>query len=218
MHRSLRAALLFVLPVLGGCGHYEMPDYQVTQQDDDFEIRTYAPQLIAEVTVQGTRQEAARAGFRQLAAYIFGGNQPQASLAMTAPVTQQSASTSIAMTAPVTQQQTAPNPAETGTAPQWQVRFMMPKTYQLATLPKPNDPAVSFRTLPAYRAVVVRFSGWVDQEQLAAEEKRLRDYVAAKGLTPEISPPTYAFYDPPWTLPFWRRNEIALTLAPSSKP
>lgn len=207
--RRFKAILTgMLMPLLAACGTsltggYESPDYTVVRQDGDFEIRQYAEQLVAEVTVSGTREDAVSAGFRQLADYIFGGNRPQKNIAMTTPVTQQ-AGEAIAMTTPVTQQ--------SGGLDSWQVRFMMPKQYTLATLPQPENPAIKLMMLPAYSAVTVRFSGWASDSSLRTEEGRLREYVTAKGLK-TTGAPAYAYYDPPWTLPFLRRNEIALRIA-----
>ena len=68
---------------------------------------------------------------------------------MTAPVTQQG-SEKIAMTAPVTQQ---------GDGNTWRVRFIMPSSYTMETLPKPNNPTVELKEVPAKRYVVIRFAG-----------------------------------------------------------
>ena len=105
----------------------EQPDYKVEKQDGSIEIRSYGPMIAAEAVVQGERKFAINEGFRLIAGYIFGKNEPQAKIAMTAPVEQQK-SQKIAMTAPVTQQ---------GEENSWTVRFIMPKSWTMQTLPAP---------------------------------------------------------------------------------
>ena len=110
----------------------EQPSYRVATKFDDFEIREYAPYVVAETEVSGTRESAGNAGFRILAAYIFGKNRGERKIAMTAPVAQ-AEGRKIAMTAPVAQAQGAPG--------SFVVRFGMPARFTLATLPEPLDPA-----------------------------------------------------------------------------
>jgi hypothetical protein len=198
---SIRNILLAVLAaILGGnaaMAETEQPKFTVLAQDKDFELRSYAPMIVAEVSVGGTRDEAVNAGFRILAGYIFGGNEPQAKIAMTAPVTQQKGE-AIAMTAPVTQQ------ARGG---DWLVRFTMPASFTMATLPKPTDARIRLVAVPGRKVAALRFSGFRTDEALAAQADRLATILSARGLKP-AGPPTFAYYDPPWTLPFLRRNEV----------
>jgi hypothetical protein len=178
---------------------YETPHYTVTATDGATELRDYAPRLMAEVQVAGSRSNAASAGFQVLAGYIFGGNEGAAKLAMTTPVAQ---SEVIAMTTPVTQ---------TAEGADWVVQFMMPSTYTLATLPKAKDPRIRFVELPASRQAVLRFSGLAMAGTLAAKAADLQVWIAAKGLKATAGP-MYYFYDPPWTLPWNRRNEVAFVV------
>jgi hypothetical protein len=175
----------------------EEPRFAIVVKDGSFEVRAYEPQIIAEVAVEGDRDAAINAGFRILAAYIFGANIPGASIAMTAPVTQQ-AGESIAMTAPVTQA-----PAGKG----WLVRFTMPASYRMETLPKPKDAHIRLIAVPARRMAVVRFSGLATQTVLDERAAELAGEIARRKLRP-VGRPLFAFYDPPWTLPFLRRNEV----------
>lgn len=167
------------------------------------EVRDYAPQIVAEVIVRGGRGEAASRGFRPLANFIFGANAPRAKIAMTAPVTQARGGEKIAMTAPVLQ---------TREGEPWRVGFIMPEGYTMETMPRPNDPSVRLREEPARRMAVIRFSGFAPEDRLDRQEEALARAIAAQGLRP-IGPPTYAFYDPPWTPPWMRRNEIMVEVA-----
>jgi hypothetical protein len=197
-------SVLFLGAALWGpiMSNVEHPKYKVSERSGNIEIRDYAPMIVAETEVKGERREAISKGFRIIADYIFGNNTAAQKVPMTAPVTQQG-SEKIAMTAPVTQQ---------GGGDTWRVRFIMPSKYTLATLPKPNNPAIELKEIPERRFAVIRFSGMAGKESLERHSKELDDFLSAKGLIP-LSPPTYAFYNPPWTLPFLRRNEVLVEIA-----
>ena len=179
----------------------ERPEYEIEATNGAIEVRSYAPMIGAEAVVEGERKTAINEGFRLIAAYIFGANQPNAKIAMTAPVLQQKRT--IAMTAPVTQQ-------SAGDA--WTVRFIMPKSWSMETLPIPNDPRISLRPCPARRFVAITFSGLATSNVLQTRTDELRRYITDHKLA-TTGEPVLAFYNPPWTLPFFRRNEIMLELA-----
>jgi hypothetical protein len=183
----------------------ERPKYKVVLSSDNIELRDYAPMIVAEAEVTGERRVAIGKGFRLIADYIFGNNTASEKVAMTAPVSQQ-ASQKIAMTAPVTQQ---------GEGNSWKVYFVMPSKYTMETLPKPNNPAVRLKQVPGKRFAVIRFSGMGGEDSLKRHTKELDEFLSVKGLTP-LSQPTYAFYNPPWTLPFMRRNEVLVEVPPNA--
>jgi hypothetical protein len=194
------AALLAAAALTGTVmSDVEQPSYTVVKTDGAIEIRDYAPMIVAEVDVSGPREESISTGFRMIADFIFGNNVSAQKLAMTAPVIQQS-SEKIAMTAPVIQQ---------GEANSWKVRFVMPASYTLETLPKPNNKQVKISTQPEKRFAVIRFAGSTQNENVAEHEALLRAYLAEHKLR-AIAPATYAFYNPPWTLPPLRRNEVMI--------
>lgn len=191
------------LVLLGGAlagpivSNVEQPKYEVVSAAGNIELRDYAPMIVAEVEVKGAREPAIQEGFRIIADYIFGNNVSAQKVAMTSPVTQQ-AGEKIAMTSPVTQE---------GEGDTWRVRFVMPASYTLETLPRPANPAVSLREISGVRRAVVRFTGLAGKDSLARHTADLTHFIAANGLQ-AAAPPTYAFYNPPWTLPFLRRNEV----------
>ncbi len=160
--------------------------------------------IIAETVVAGTQVEASSAGLRAIAGYIFGDNKradaSAAKIAMTAPVTleKQATSQKIEMTAPVTMDRNGDK---------WRVHFVMPSQYTLADLPKPNNPTVQLREIPSKKVAALRFSGFAGEDKVAGKTKALTDWVIAKGLA-AVNTPQLARYDPPWTLPFMRRNEV----------
>lgn len=186
----------------------EEPKFDILSKEGDFELRLYAPMLVAETLVSGSQDEASSRGFRVIASYIFGDNKSAAAgaqkIAMTAPVLleRQNAGQKINMTAPVTMDKIGD---------QWRVHFVMPSQYKIADLPTPNNPAVTLREIQASKYAAVRFSGFSGEEKVAAKTKELTDWVIARGHA-AINTPQLARYDPPWTLPFMRRNEILVEI------
>jgi effector-binding domain-containing protein len=182
----------------------EEPKFSLLEKDQSFELRLYEPKIIAEVEVDGDMSAASRKGFRQIADFIFGNNTAQSGksekISMTAPVAIKPASEKIAMTAPVGVQQ-----SEKG----WRVSFVMPSQYTLETLPKPNNPQISIKQLPAKKFALIRFSGLVDEEKMQAKSAELNQWITMKKLNP-VGIPELARYNPPWTLPFLRRNELMI--------
>lgn len=206
----LKVVMMSVALLLHGSiamAKYEEPDYKLIKKTKNIEVRWYAPTLIAQVAVQGSRDAAISSGFRKLADFIFGNNKSSTQkgasekISMTTPVIQQ-ANEKIAMTTPVVQQ---------GNANQWTVHFVMPKKYTLKTLPKPNNKDISIQTTKPYKAIVIRFSGLSSQRNLRKHLSKLDDYIKNNGIK-TLGQPIYAFYNPPWTLPFLRRNEIMYKL------
>ena len=179
----------------------EQPQYSVVESQGKIEIRQYAPLIVAEVEVKGERLKALNQGFRLIADYIFGNNLSSQKVPMTAPVMQE-AGEKIPMTAPVTQE---------GTGDSWKVRFVMPSAYTLDSLPKPKNSAVHLIALPARKAVVIRFSGSNTDKNVFSHRDSLLKYIADQHLSVAGHPET-AFYNPPWTLPFLRRNEIMVEI------
>jgi effector-binding domain-containing protein len=195
---SVILILLLAFTMLGPLmSNVEQPIYQVIRSERNIDIRQYAPMIIAEVEVQGKREEAVGSGFRMLADYIFGNNTVQQKISMTATVQQQNGE-KISMTAPVQQQ------SQNGA---WKVSFVMPSKYLIDTLPKPNDETVALKEVPAKTYAVILFSGLNSNENILLHEKQLMQYVEINQIT-TVGSPKYAFYNPPWTLPFLRRNEI----------
>lgn len=163
----------------------EEPVYQVEKawEAEQIEIRAYAPRIMA---VTGMNEDS-DSGFRVLAGYIFGGNAEEQKIAMTAPV-----------------QQTMAGEKE--------MAFMMPAEYALKDLPQPEDQRVSFREAPAYTAAVIQFSGWASAEKADENWQQLQRFLIAEGID-ITGEPTLNQYNPPWTLPFMRRNEIIVPVA-----
>lgn len=184
----------------------EEPKYSVLEKEVPFELRSYEPMILAEVQVEGDLDEASSQGFRLIAAYIFGQNQSSQKMAMTAPVTideQGVKNEKIAMTAPV---------GIESSAGKWTVSFVMPTQYTMDTLPKPLNPAVKLRQIPAAKRAVITFSGFYNPQKVAEKTLELEAWMKARNLQ-GAGTPHFARYNPPWTLPFMRRNEVMMNVA-----
>lgn len=183
----------------------EEPKFSLIEKSGDFELRSYKPMIIAETMVEGSLGEASNAGFRLIAGYIFGGNKSRQDassekIAMTAPVTVEQSSQKLAMTAPVVVE---------SKGDRWRVHFVMPAGYTLNSLPIPDDPRVSLREIAEHKTAVIVFSGFAGEDKVKDKTAELSDWIISKGLTPTATP-QLARYNPPWTLPFLRRNEILI--------
>lgn len=186
----------------------ETPAYTVESTQEGFEIRRYEGRLVAEVEVEGDPNTASNAGFRILANFIFGANAARSEVAMTAPVDRRQAET-IEMTAPVDRR--ASKSKGEGDDERWVITFTMPSKYTKDTLPTPTDSRITIRELPATTFAVVRFSGAPSEKAVQRRIAELREAIADAGYETR-GEPTYARYDPPWTLGFLRRNEIMIEI------
>ncbi len=202
------AAVLLASGMEGGCAtSIEEARYEVVSKTNNFEIRDYAPHVVAEVGVAGTLEDAGNKAFNSLFNYISGGNRTRAKIAMTAPVSQGPASEKIAMTAPVGQQR-----AEGG----WVVSFTMPASYTLETLPEPADPKVKLRTVPGCRMAAVLYSGVWSEKRYLRYKQELETWLKANGCS-VLGEAVWARYNPPFTPWFLRRNEILIPVAAEAK-
>ena len=211
----------FLIPLLvgllftGRAMAIEEPKYEVLLAESSFEIRHYASTLIAEVTTEGDMDEASSKGFRLIADFIFGTNQVADSsthekIAMTAPVTVEPQSTKISMTAPVTVEPQSDH-TNMELAKQWRVHFVMPSRYTLASIPKPKNSLVSLREIPSKHYAVFQYSGFNSVARVQSNMQELTAWAHKKNLK-LIGTPQLSRYDPPWTLPMFRRNEIMVEI------
>lgn len=205
MNRAACLAFAAALAAPSAMASIEEPRFESIKSAGEFELRLYAPMIVAETVVEGDLWGASNDGFRVIAGYIFGNNEsvtaPGAEkIAMTAPVT--TVPEKIAMTAPVATQAEGAG---------YRMHFVMPSRYTMATLPRPKDERVKLREVPAQRMAVVRFSGLAGEGKVKDRTEALLAWVRAEGLEP-AGAAQLARYDPPWTLPFLRRNEVLVPL------
>jgi len=179
--------------VFGTRGDTETPDYEVVRTlTSGVEIRRYGERLAAETAVEAT-PGARNAAFRRLADYIFGGNADERKIAMTAPVATAAAGGELVM------------------------RFFLPTAIAPDEAPAPRDPRVRLVAVPAETLAVMRFSGRPSDARVAEKTDELLAALDRAGIEPAGRPEAF-FYDPPWTLPPLRRNEVAVPVAPEADP
>ena len=152
----------------------EKAKYTVLEKEDDFELRQYEPQIVAETFVEGDLEDVGNDGFRRLYAYISGENTKKQSISMTAPVGQEAGSEKIAMTAPVSQEKKDN---------QWRITFLMPAEYTLETLPEPIDERVKLAQEPGRLMAAVKYSGTWSKEGYEENKALLEEYIRRRGLT-----------------------------------
>jgi len=211
-----RLALLVGLLWMQSAMAIEEPHYDVRISQGPFELRHYGPTLVAETVVDGDMDAASGKGFRLIADYIFGnnraaGSQQAAKIAMTAPVTMEPQSSKIAMTAPVTIEPQSHDTSIAG-AKQWRIHFVMPSQYTMANIPKPNNRAVTLHELPSKYFVVLRYSGFNSMARVQEKTNEALAWTKQQSLK-VVGTPQLSRYDPPWTLPMFRRNEIMVEVA-----
>lgn len=188
----------------------EEPAYTVIENKDGYEIRAYESHILAQTTVTGTYNEAMNQGFRIIASYIFGGNTKNESIAMTAPVSEntmskESVSESIAMTVPVSEVTNLEQNNE------HLISFMMPAKYTLETLPTPDDKRVKLVEKPERIAAVLTFGGYGSEKTFASKKELLLTKLKAGGIE-AIGPAEVARFNPPFSSPFLLRNEIIIPI------
>jgi len=187
--------------VIGIRAGTEEPQYEKQPLTTAVQIRRYGRRIAAETTVRADDDQARSEGFRRLAGYIFGKNHRQAKIAMTAPVAQQKEI--IAMTAPVAQLSSPPGDSV--------IRFYMPSQWSLASLPSPGDSRIRLTEVPAETLAVLRFTGSRSPATITRRIDELLVTLRNNDIQTAGEPQAW-FYDPPWTLPCARRNEVAVPI------
>lgn len=189
---------------LSACTSVASPKYSVLSKRNGYEIREYEQYLVAEVEMKGLYKESLNQGFRVLFDYIRGNNERRESMEMTAPVIRGTVSKSetIEMTAPVLQE---------GRENGYVISFVMPKKFSLETLPRPKDPRVVLREEKRRKVAALRFTWYATEEGTRKKTEALATLLARDGIQ-TISPFRTAQYNPPWAIPFLRRNEILVDI------
>ena len=200
-----RTLILFFILITNQLMATEEPEFTVLFQEGNLEIREYEPRIIAHVKTIGDFDDASSKGFKMLADFIFGYNtinNTSKKISMTAPVSTSLSSKKISMTAPVL--------AENNNN-EWSIAFVMPKEFTIKTLPVPNNQNIRITALPKEKFAVIVFSGLVRESSYDKKVNLLNEFIKKKKLTP-LSTIQIARYNPPWTLPFFRRNELLIKI------
>ena len=167
----------------------ETPKYQTLIKEGKFEIRDYDPMIIAITSVNSNYSDAASTGFRRIANYIFGGNNKQMNIAMTAPV--------------IVNTPSSEN--------EYDILFVMPSKHSLEDLPLPNYDNVTLKTKMLGKTAVVSFGGWATENRAVYYKNKLEKFIE-KNNYEILSDYMVAQYNSPWALPPFRKNEIIVTI------
>jgi len=177
---------LLVVLVNAGCAAvragYDTAPYKMLRHEGRFEVRQYPDLMLVSTPLKGSD-----GSFMRLFRYIQGQNEARKKIAMTTPVFMERGASNGMMA------------------------FVLPATLQSGEAPVPTGPEVALRTLPGGRYAVLRFSGGMNESRERRQLARLRDWLAAAGLK-TLEEPVFGYFDPPWTPPFMRRNEVMLRL------
>ncbi|MBT8344450.1 MAG: heme-binding protein, partial [Sulfurovum sp.] len=198
--------LIMILTLKGTLMAIEEPKYTLIEKNDTFEIREYAPYVVAQTKVTGTFDEMGKQAFSILFKYISGENKQRSKIKMTAPVIQESSmreGQKISMTAPVIQEMDK-NDKKSAT-----YSFVMPETFKLDTLPLPLNKRITLKEIPAREVAVLQYSGSWSEKRYKQNEAILFKALDTLGIT-TIGKPIFARYNSPFALWFMRRNEIMI--------
>jgi effector-binding domain-containing protein len=192
---------IFFIPAMAT----EEPDFKLISEEGDFQIREYEPKIIAQVEVEGNFDEASSKGFKLLADYIFGNNLldgESKKISMTTPVEMTPLAENLIMTSSIMDDQVNNK---------WSINFVMPQEYSLDTLPKPNNSQIDIIEVPSEKYAVIIFSGLVRESSYTDKAKLLSNYFKQNNFE-KRGAIKIARYNPPWTLPFFRRNELMVKI------
>jgi hypothetical protein len=134
-----------------------------------------------------TSKGSENSAFGILAGYIFGDNDKKEKIGMTAPVVTTNES----------------------------MAFVMPGRYDLESLPKPLINQIEIDSIGPRTMAVIKFSGFAGPEKDERYFNLLLDTLKKHGIEPEGE--AYIMrYNPPWTPPFMRRNEVTIKVSKKS--
>ncbi len=168
----------------------ETLDYKIISKHKGFEVRHYSDMLIATTKVQADYKSSTSSGFRRIASYIFGGNDKEMKIAMTAPVI-------------------ADCPSEG--LKSYNISFVMPKEHSMIDLPKANTSQVSIQKESFGEVAVLSFGGWATESRSMDYQKKLSELLSKNKI--EVKGGfMVAQFNSPWTLPMFRKNELMVRI------
>lgn len=161
----------------------ETPKYETVKIDDKIEIRDYPELMVATTAMKSDRDNS----FMTLFRFITGANEGNQKIEMTAPVLIASGKDARTMS------------------------FIVPKATVETGVPKPTGDSVTVCKLEASRFVALRFAGKRSAQTEGKAVEKLRTWMSTEKLEAK-GDPIFAYYDPPWTPVFMRRNEVMLRI------
>ncbi|MEH6585047.1 MAG: heme-binding protein [Halioglobus sp.] len=181
MKRFYTTLLALTLGNTAMASDIEEPSWTLVETLDQVELRDYAPSIQAVTQLEHSGQTSS--GFQRLAGFIFGGNETGEKIAMTAPV------------------------EETLQTDEPVMAFTLPSEYTLSDLPVPADASVTIQSVPGRTMAAIQFSGWATAGKVERNTEALIETLEQYGID-AVGKPSLNQYNPPWTPPFLRRNEI----------
>jgi hypothetical protein len=205
-----KRSLLFVFIIfqsacsIVGIRSEEEAKFKVLVEQGDFQLRQYSTYIVAETFIESNFDKAGSEAFGRLFSYISGDNINAQEIAMTAPVivnrNAESSGQKIAMTAPVITEKQSKG---------WRYYFVLPQEFTLISAPKPTNPNVILKEISSKKVASIQFTSLWDENTFNEKVSELESWILENNYV-SISLPSFAGYDPPWTLPFLRRNEVLI--------
>lgn len=198
--------IFFSSLLLGACSVFgynldvKEPPYKVLVQDGAYEMREYSSLVLVKAFSEGDFSKSQDESFNKLFDYISGKNAGNKNIPMTAPVLMEGQGQKIPMTAPVLME---------GSAKGWTMSFVLPHTYTLDTAPKPLDQALTLEERKNIKYAAFRFNGLFRDSTFEENSKNLQIWMTKNNVKP-AGDAIRAGYNPPWTLPPFRRNEVLI--------
>ena len=172
----------------------ETPQYKLITREGNFEIRSYDEMVVARTIVNSGYKESTLTGFRRIAAYIFGDNEKEMKISMTAPVI---------------------SDCPSGDEKPYEILFVMPKEHSLEALPKANTELISIEKESLGEVAILLFGGWATEARSLNYQKKLLALINKQGLKHKRGF-MIAQYNSPWTLPPLRKNEVMVRVLNAS--
>ena len=164
------------------------PSYELINKFEAIEIRQYKKIIVATTIKKSSYKDATYSGFRTLANYIFGNNDKEVKIPMTAPV--------------IT---TMPNNESI------EITFIMSADYSLDNLPKPHSDDILFKEITLGKVAVIKFGMWATPKRIMKMKGELEKYLFENNIQTS-SDYLVAQYNSPWVIPPFRRNEIIISI------
>ena len=162
----------------------ETPKYTVLKSYDDFELRQYGSMILAQTVMQSASYEnTSSQGFRTVASYIFGGNEENKKIAMTAPVIMEMGDDT-------------------------KMSFVMPKEHSMESLPEPSSEEVKILKVSPKKYAVITFPGYANNKKINKYVKKLLKSIKSEGLE-TVGNVKFMGYNAPWQV-IGRKNEVAV--------
>jgi len=165
----------------------EISPYEIIEKiSDKVEIRQYDKIILATVSVSD--EGGGNSAFRSLFKFISGDNNQKQEIKMTAPVFREEIDGNMNMS------------------------FVMPAKFNEKNLPQPNNPKIKINLIQNQKFIAIRFSGFANDNNFEENQEILEEIIKKKQINANIDLPIRAYYNRPWSLPFFKRNELLFKL------